>query len=215
MSTGLIAGGSLAGIIIALLVVFEEFGKKIDFSIPASAGGEPGYLVPAIAAFSAMAAALFAVAMLGKRPVADSTRRSRQGRVRRHRPPGRTTEHGATALSAAYGRSESLRHVIGLLMALSALAIGIDPRRAPALHLAQPRDRGRSRGGRLAGSQRHGPATRLDLGCAGSALSAVAQLVALTEPLSSRPAHRRPADLSLCAAHPGGARLGAQRPHAR
>ena len=34
MSTGLIAGGSLAGIIIALLVVFEEFGKKIDFSTP-------------------------------------------------------------------------------------------------------------------------------------------------------------------------------------
>ena len=34
MSTGLIAGGSLAGIIIALLVVFEDFGKKIDFSIP-------------------------------------------------------------------------------------------------------------------------------------------------------------------------------------
>ena len=33
MSTGLIAGGSLAGIIIALLVVFEDLGKKIDFSI--------------------------------------------------------------------------------------------------------------------------------------------------------------------------------------
>ncbi len=38
MSTGLIAGGSLAGIIIALLVVFEDFGKKIDFSTPATAG---------------------------------------------------------------------------------------------------------------------------------------------------------------------------------
>ena len=72
MSTGLIAGGSLAGIIIALLVVFENFGKKIDFSIPASAGGEPGFRVPAISAFGAMAAALFAVAMIGKRPVADS-----------------------------------------------------------------------------------------------------------------------------------------------
>ena len=44
MSTGLIAGGSLAGIIIALLVVFEEFGKKIDFSIP-TPGGEPGYYI--------------------------------------------------------------------------------------------------------------------------------------------------------------------------
>jgi uncharacterized oligopeptide transporter (OPT) family protein len=69
MSTGLIAGGSLAGIIIALLVVFENLGKSIDFSIPATAGGEPGYRIPAIWAFSAMAAALLAVAMLGKRPV--------------------------------------------------------------------------------------------------------------------------------------------------
>jgi putative OPT family oligopeptide transporter len=72
MSTGLIAGGSLAGIIIALLVVFEDFGKKIDFSTPATAGGEPAYLLPAIAAFSVMAAALLAVALLGKRPVVDS-----------------------------------------------------------------------------------------------------------------------------------------------
>jgi putative OPT family oligopeptide transporter len=72
MSTGLIAGGSLAGIIIALLVVFEEFGKKIDFSTPAPPGGEPGYLVPVLAAFCAMAAALLAVALLGKRPIAET-----------------------------------------------------------------------------------------------------------------------------------------------
>ena len=40
MSTGLIAGGSLAGIIIALLVVFENVGKMLDFSeIPLSPGG--------------------------------------------------------------------------------------------------------------------------------------------------------------------------------
>ena len=44
----------------------------IDFSTPAPPGGEPGFLVPAIAAFSAMAAALLAVALLGKRPIADS-----------------------------------------------------------------------------------------------------------------------------------------------
>ena len=48
MSTGLIAGGSLAGIIIALLIIFEDFGKKIDFSTEAP-GGEarlphPGHL---------------------------------------------------------------------------------------------------------------------------------------------------------------------------
>ena len=72
MSTGLIAGGSLAGIIIALLVVFEDFGKKIDFSTP-TPGGEPGYLLPAIAAFTAMAAILLVVALLGKRPVAGET----------------------------------------------------------------------------------------------------------------------------------------------
>ena len=72
MSTGLIAGGSLAGIIIALLVVFENFGKTIDFSIPATAGGEPAFRVNVIWAFCAMAAALFAVAMFSKRAVMDS-----------------------------------------------------------------------------------------------------------------------------------------------
>jgi putative OPT family oligopeptide transporter len=71
MSTGLIAGGSLAGIIIALLVVFENFGKMIDFSTPAQGAGEPGYLVPAIAAFGVMVAALVGVALVGKRPIMD------------------------------------------------------------------------------------------------------------------------------------------------
>ena len=78
MSTGLIAGGSLAGIIIALLVVFEEFGKRIDFSTPLTKGGEPVIWVPAIAAFGVMAAALFAVALLGKRPVADTPNSTRK-----------------------------------------------------------------------------------------------------------------------------------------
>jgi putative OPT family oligopeptide transporter len=71
MSTGLIAGGSLAGILIALLVVFEEFGKKIDFSTSPIAGGEPVFWVSAVAAFIVMAVVLLAVALLGKRPVAD------------------------------------------------------------------------------------------------------------------------------------------------
>jgi putative OPT family oligopeptide transporter len=71
MSTGLIAGGSLAGIIIALLVVFENFGKMIDFSTPAQGAGEPSYLVPAIAAFGVMVAALVGVALGGKRPIMD------------------------------------------------------------------------------------------------------------------------------------------------
>jgi putative OPT family oligopeptide transporter len=70
MSTGLIAGGSLAGIIIALLIVFEELGKKIDFSTP-NLGGEPSFLLPAIGAFCVMAVILLAVSILAKRPVAQ------------------------------------------------------------------------------------------------------------------------------------------------
>jgi len=65
MSTGLIAGGSLAGIIIALLVVFEKFGKQIDFST-VSPSGEPTFLVPAILAFGLMVLALVAVAAFGR-----------------------------------------------------------------------------------------------------------------------------------------------------
>jgi hypothetical protein len=70
MSTGLIAGGSLAGIIIALLVVpaFENVAKSLDFS-QAVPGGEPTYLIWAMAAFGAMVAALLLVALLGRRPL--------------------------------------------------------------------------------------------------------------------------------------------------
>jgi putative OPT family oligopeptide transporter len=68
MSTGLIAGGSLAGIIIAFLVVFEEFAKRLDFSKVVN--NQPVYLIPAIAAFSVLAASLFAVGLVGRRPVA-------------------------------------------------------------------------------------------------------------------------------------------------
>ncbi|MGC8640485.1 MAG: OPT family oligopeptide transporter [Isosphaeraceae bacterium] len=73
MSTGLIAGGSLAGIIIALLVVFEKVGQYVDFSIPV-AGGEPQYHVPAIWAFGVLAAALLIVSLTGKRPVAETAK---------------------------------------------------------------------------------------------------------------------------------------------
>jgi hypothetical protein len=73
VSTGLIAGGSLAGIIIALLVVFEKAGQLIDFSIP-TPGGEPSYRLPVIWAFAVLAAALLAVALMGKRPVGEGAK---------------------------------------------------------------------------------------------------------------------------------------------
>jgi putative OPT family oligopeptide transporter len=63
MSTGLIAGGSLAGIIIALLKVFENIGSKLDFS--KTLGGEPRDR--AIIAFGVLVVALLAVALAGKR----------------------------------------------------------------------------------------------------------------------------------------------------
>jgi len=70
MSTGLIAGGSLAGILIALLVVFERFGQAVDFSTKGPSG-EPVYLIPALAAFAILTALLVFVAMTGKRPVPE------------------------------------------------------------------------------------------------------------------------------------------------
>jgi len=80
MSTGLIAGGSLAGIIIALLVVFENLGKKLDFSTP-TPGGESRFYVPAILAFTAMVASLVAVAVFGKRPVDAKTGKGEEARL--------------------------------------------------------------------------------------------------------------------------------------
>ncbi|HWE39598.1 MAG TPA: oligopeptide transporter, OPT family [Isosphaeraceae bacterium] len=72
LSTGLIAGGSLAGIIIALLVVFESFGKAIDFSKEVTLPDGTKhfeFLVPtAIWPFAAMAAILLIVGLAGRRP---------------------------------------------------------------------------------------------------------------------------------------------------
>lgn len=69
MSTGLIAGGSLAGIIVAILVVFESLGKAIDFSTT-GADGETNFMIPALAAFGVMTTALAFEGLRGKRPVA-------------------------------------------------------------------------------------------------------------------------------------------------
>ncbi|MFO0888355.1 MAG: oligopeptide transporter, OPT family [Isosphaeraceae bacterium] len=72
MSTGLIAGGSLAGIIIALLVVFEKLGQKLDFSTQPDK--TTAFLLPAGGAFAVLAAALFLVAYLGRRPVSEEAK---------------------------------------------------------------------------------------------------------------------------------------------
>jgi uncharacterized oligopeptide transporter (OPT) family protein len=71
MSTGLIAGGSLAGIFIALLVVFEDVGKKLDFSTVDLVQRIPD---SALWAFGVLVAALLAVALLSKRPVSEETK---------------------------------------------------------------------------------------------------------------------------------------------
>jgi putative OPT family oligopeptide transporter len=65
MSTGLIAGGSLAGIIIALLKVFENLGTQLDLS---QRVGQ----VPAIGAFAVLVALLFVVALTGRRPISGA-----------------------------------------------------------------------------------------------------------------------------------------------
>ncbi|WP_165219656.1 OPT family oligopeptide transporter [Aquisphaera insulae] len=72
MSTGLIAGGSLAGIIIALLVVFEKLGAMLDMS--RKVGEDVEYLLPAIGAFALIAATLLVVALTGKRPVVEDAK---------------------------------------------------------------------------------------------------------------------------------------------
>ncbi len=80
MSTGLIAGGSLAGIIIALLVVFEKLGQALDFSIP-TPGGEPTFHWRVEWVFAGLSAALLLVALTGKRPVAQESKVDLVGEV--------------------------------------------------------------------------------------------------------------------------------------
>ncbi|MDB5350040.1 MAG: hypothetical protein JWN86_1287 [Planctomycetota bacterium] len=74
MSTGLIAGGSLAGIIVALLVVFEKFGEKLDYSkmVPQELVIRTLHIESPVIAFSVMAAILLLVGLLGRRPVSTT-----------------------------------------------------------------------------------------------------------------------------------------------
>ena len=65
MSTGLIAGGSIAGILAAFLIFLPDLKAKLDF---ARRGGGEVFAVPAIVAFLVMVAILIAVGLLGRRP---------------------------------------------------------------------------------------------------------------------------------------------------
>jgi uncharacterized oligopeptide transporter (OPT) family protein len=68
MSTGLIAGGSLAGIIAAFLVPFPDLKAWLDFA--ALPGGGESFKIWASGAFSVMVVVLVAVGLLGKRSIA-------------------------------------------------------------------------------------------------------------------------------------------------
>jgi hypothetical protein len=68
MSTGLIAGGSIAGIIVAFLIFFPSLKASLDFAT--QPGGVESYWIWPSAAFSVMVAVLMAVGLLGRRPIA-------------------------------------------------------------------------------------------------------------------------------------------------
>ena len=67
MSTGLIAGGSLAGIIVAFLIFLPDLKAKLNFA--SQPGGGEVFPVSALVAFGVMVACLLAVGLLGRRPV--------------------------------------------------------------------------------------------------------------------------------------------------
>ncbi len=65
MSTGLIAGGSIAGIFAAFLIFVPRLKKSLDF---AANGNVESFAVDSLLAFTVLVAALVAVALLGRRP---------------------------------------------------------------------------------------------------------------------------------------------------
>ncbi len=67
MSTGLIAGGSLAGIIVAFLIFLPDLKAKLNFA--SQPGGGEVFPVSALVAFAVMVACLLAVGLLGRRPI--------------------------------------------------------------------------------------------------------------------------------------------------
>jgi uncharacterized oligopeptide transporter (OPT) family protein len=80
MSTGLIAGGSLAGIIIALLKVFESLGNRLDFSWK-DAQDVTHYHIQAIVAFALLGVILLVVGLLGKATVAEAPDQGEEARI--------------------------------------------------------------------------------------------------------------------------------------
>lgn len=72
MATGLIAGGSLAGILTAFPAAIESLGAMLDFR--QDVDGVKQFLVPSLAAFGVMVGALLLVALTGKRPVAEKAK---------------------------------------------------------------------------------------------------------------------------------------------
>jgi uncharacterized oligopeptide transporter (OPT) family protein len=83
MSTGLIAGGSIAGIITAFLVLTpDNFQKALNFSL--SPNGGESFAIPSLVAFAVMVACLFAVGLLGRRPdlrVAEGSDKPQLGEI--------------------------------------------------------------------------------------------------------------------------------------
>ncbi len=83
MSTGLIAGGSLAGIGLVALVAMEKVARAIDCST-STPDGLVTHPVPAVLAFGALMAILAWAALRGPRPLADSGDAARQTANREH-----------------------------------------------------------------------------------------------------------------------------------
>ncbi|MHB8974671.1 MAG: OPT family oligopeptide transporter [Pirellulaceae bacterium] len=79
MSTGLIAGGSLAGIGLVVLVAMENFAKQIDFSTVA--GDVTTHPISAFLAFAVLMAILAYTALRGPRPLADDATQPSEGKM--------------------------------------------------------------------------------------------------------------------------------------
>ena len=97
MSTGLIAGGSLAGIIVAFLILFPDFKAKLDFA--AQPGGGEVFMISSLVAFSVMVAVLLAVGLIGRRPISLLPTRATSLTSARSANPRGSTQRGNRCLT--------------------------------------------------------------------------------------------------------------------